>query len=155
MAIRCSVLAWRFPWTEEPNGLHSMGSQRVEHDLGAKQQQQGCVRGSCRGRGLGVLPTPLCWLQGSCTQYPRFAPDPRDFLQALEAVEGFSFLFFLISLYLSSRIFPNSACPQFFLVSYSFLVFCCWRRGLTRCIHCSRGSQVPACLNESPADALG
>ena len=27
-----SVLAWRIPWTEEPGGLQSMGSQRVVHD---------------------------------------------------------------------------------------------------------------------------
>ena len=27
-----SILAWRIPWTEEPGGLQSMGSQRVEHD---------------------------------------------------------------------------------------------------------------------------
>ena len=26
------------PWTKEPNGLQSMGSQRVRHDLGTKQQ---------------------------------------------------------------------------------------------------------------------
>ena len=24
------ILAWRIPWTEEPGGLQSMGSQRVE-----------------------------------------------------------------------------------------------------------------------------
>ena len=28
-----SILAWRIPWTEEPVGLQSMGSQRVRHDL--------------------------------------------------------------------------------------------------------------------------
>ena len=27
-----SVLAWRLPWTEEPGGLQSIGSQRVGHD---------------------------------------------------------------------------------------------------------------------------
>jgi len=27
-----SLLAWRIPWTEEPGGLQSMGSQRVGHD---------------------------------------------------------------------------------------------------------------------------
>ena len=27
-----SLLAWRIPWTEDPGGLHSMGSQRVGHD---------------------------------------------------------------------------------------------------------------------------
>ena len=30
MAIHASVLAWRIPWTEEPGGLQSMGSQGVE-----------------------------------------------------------------------------------------------------------------------------
>ena len=27
-----NILAWRIPWTEEPGGLQSMGSQRVEDD---------------------------------------------------------------------------------------------------------------------------
>ena len=27
-----SVLAWKIPWTEEPGGLQSTGSQRVGHD---------------------------------------------------------------------------------------------------------------------------
>ena len=32
MVTYSSVLAWRIPWTEEPGGLQSMGSQRVRHD---------------------------------------------------------------------------------------------------------------------------
>ena len=32
MATHSSVLAWRIPWTEEPGGLQSMGSQRVGHN---------------------------------------------------------------------------------------------------------------------------
>ena len=32
MATHSSILAWRIPWTEEPDGLLSMGSQRVERD---------------------------------------------------------------------------------------------------------------------------
>ena len=32
MATHSSVLAWRIPWTEEPGGLLSIGSQRVGHD---------------------------------------------------------------------------------------------------------------------------
>ena len=39
MATHSSILAWRIPQTEEPGRLQSMGSQRVEHDLGTKQQQ--------------------------------------------------------------------------------------------------------------------
>ena len=32
IATHSSILAWRIPWTEEPRGLQSMGSQRVGHD---------------------------------------------------------------------------------------------------------------------------
>ena len=32
MATHSSILAWRIPWTKEPGGLQSMGSQRVRHD---------------------------------------------------------------------------------------------------------------------------
>ena len=32
MATHSSTLAWKIPWTEEPGGLQSMGSQRVVHD---------------------------------------------------------------------------------------------------------------------------
>ena len=32
VATHSSILAWEIPWTEEPGGLQSMGSQRVEHD---------------------------------------------------------------------------------------------------------------------------
>ena len=28
LATHSSILAWRIPWTEEPGGLQSMGSQR-------------------------------------------------------------------------------------------------------------------------------
>ena len=32
MATHSSTLAWKIPWTEEPGGLQSMGSQRVGND---------------------------------------------------------------------------------------------------------------------------
>ena len=45
MAIDSSILAWKIPWTEEPGGLQSMGSQRVWHDwvteLNGNQNQAG------------------------------------------------------------------------------------------------------------------
>ena len=31
MSIHSSILAWEIPWTEEPDGLQSMGSQRVRY----------------------------------------------------------------------------------------------------------------------------
>ena len=40
VTVHSSTLAWRIPWTEEPGGLQSMGSQRVKHDLATKQKQQ-------------------------------------------------------------------------------------------------------------------
>ena len=54
---------------------------------------------------------------------------------------------FLVSLYLLSRICSNRACTELFLVPRCFFVFCYWRRGVSRCKHCSKGSQVPACLS--------
>ena len=33
MATHSSILAWKIPWTEEPDRLESMGSQRVGYDL--------------------------------------------------------------------------------------------------------------------------
>ena len=32
MATRCSVLAWRISWTEEPGRLQSAGLQKVTHN---------------------------------------------------------------------------------------------------------------------------
>ena len=40
MATHSSILAWEIPWTKEPAGLQSMGSQRVKRDLATKQEQQ-------------------------------------------------------------------------------------------------------------------
>ena len=31
MATHSSIRAWRIPWTEEPGGLQSVGSQKVKH----------------------------------------------------------------------------------------------------------------------------
>ena len=33
MAIHSSILAWRIPWTEGPDGLQSLGLQRVRHNF--------------------------------------------------------------------------------------------------------------------------
>ena len=32
MASYSNILAWRIPWTEEPDGLQPIGSHRVGHD---------------------------------------------------------------------------------------------------------------------------
>ena len=40
MATSSSTLAWKIAWTEEPDRLQPMGSQRAGHDLVTEQQQQ-------------------------------------------------------------------------------------------------------------------
>ena len=39
MAIHSSILAWRIPWTEEPGGPQSVGSQKVGRDVMGRLRQ--------------------------------------------------------------------------------------------------------------------
>ena len=54
MASHSSVPAWRVPWTEEPGGLQSLGSQRVRHGLTTKAlppgASQAAQESTCAGR---------------------------------------------------------------------------------------------------------
>ena len=45
-----------------------------------------------------------------------------------------------------SQFAPAARAHSYFQVPYSFLIFCCSRRSLSRCRNCSKGSQIPACL---------
>ena len=50
MATHSSILAWESPWTEEPDGLQSMGTQRVRHDLKMEHKhKQAHTIGFCEG----------------------------------------------------------------------------------------------------------
>ena len=40
MATHSSILAWKIPWTEDPGGLQSMGSQKVGHDWTHQQVEK-------------------------------------------------------------------------------------------------------------------
>ena len=40
MVTHSSIPAWEIPWTEQPGGPQSKGSQRVVHTLAIKQQKQ-------------------------------------------------------------------------------------------------------------------
>ena len=42
MAVPSSILAWGIPWTKEPGGPQSMGSERVRHNRVIKQQRIIC-----------------------------------------------------------------------------------------------------------------
>ena len=63
IATRSSILAWRIPWTEEPGGLQSMGSQRIEHDWATNTQRD--VRGFPGG---SVVKEPACQC-GRCRRH--------------------------------------------------------------------------------------
>ena len=51
MATPSNILVWEIPWTEEPGGPRSMGSQRVGNDLGTKQYRHHPC--NSQGRFLG------------------------------------------------------------------------------------------------------
>ena len=48
---------------------------------------------------------------------------------------------FFVFCILLSIICPNCACTQLFSVPYSFFAFCCLRRCLSRCKHCSAAAE--------------
>ena len=62
MAPYSSTLAWKIPWTEEPSGLQSMGSGRIESDTTERLHFDFSL--SCIGEGNG---NPL---QCSCLENP-------------------------------------------------------------------------------------
>ena len=43
MVTHSSILAWRIPWTEEPGGLWSIGSQRARHDWSNLAHTRTCL----------------------------------------------------------------------------------------------------------------
>ena len=45
MATHSNILAWKIPWTEEPGGLQSVGSQRV--DTTKQLSTHTCMQGRC------------------------------------------------------------------------------------------------------------
>ena len=60
MATHSSTLAWRIPWTEEPGGLQSMGSQRVRQAWATSLWLFSC----CSEQGLLSTAVPMLRLAG-------------------------------------------------------------------------------------------
>ena len=58
MVTHSSIFALEIPWTEEPGGLQSTGSQRVRHDLAAKPQQGSFQKPEVLGRKGGLKRWP-------------------------------------------------------------------------------------------------
>ena len=67
-ATQHSVLAWEIPWTEEPGGLQSRGSQGLRRDWGTKNNSSN----SCE-RAWPLLPLAL-----SCVQRERSEWSPKS-----------------------------------------------------------------------------
>ena len=59
MATHSSHLVWKILWTKEAGGLPFLGSQRVGHNLGTKQETIKCPSGLERCHHRTLLPTPL------------------------------------------------------------------------------------------------
>ena len=50
MATHSSILAWRIPWTDDPEGLQPMGSQKVGHDWVNGLKISSLCKGSIHGK---------------------------------------------------------------------------------------------------------
>ena len=92
--------------------------------------------GSGRRGGLGGLATPLV--------VPCAGVMHRTLLLLPYLGSGSWVLAFL---YLVLLNLPPLCMRAVIFSPLEFLCICCWRRWLSRCKHCSKGSQVPACLN--------
>ena len=64
MATHSNILAWGIPWTEKPDGLQSMGSQRGGHDLATEHTQTNTTRKVTGGQSVPAGGS----LGGSCPQ---------------------------------------------------------------------------------------
>ena len=65
MATHSSILAWRIPWTDEPDGLQSTGSQRVGHDWVTNTGADLCEQGSSIGQNMVMSKRPA-WYYPRC-----------------------------------------------------------------------------------------
>ena len=90
-------------------------------------------RGRAGGVAWVVCPPPWwCCVQGACAV--------PCFCSGLFRSGGWSLWSLCILL---SRICPNCACTQLFLIPYSFFVFCRSRRRLSRCENCGTAAEGP------------
>ena len=105
------------------------------------------MRGRAGGVAWVVCPPPWwCCVQGACASTLLLFLAPKKWQLG---VWSFCILLFIIC--------PNYTCAQLFeqlfLVPYGFFVLCRWRRCLSRCKHCSKGSRSqPVSL---PGDKIG
>ena len=100
MAPHSSTLAWKIPWTEEPDGLPSMGSHRVRqdwNDLAAAALAQASVHEiqHAAQRWLRIL-SPFSLVPESCQERKLVLQLPE--LGWNHLGEGDAFLYFVLEL---------------------------------------------------------
>ena len=61
MAAHSSIFAWKIPWTEEPGGLQSMGSQRVRHN--GSQKEPTCAAMKTQSSPPKIINSGSLWFQ--------------------------------------------------------------------------------------------
>ena len=89
MAIHSSAIAWKTPWTEEPNRLQSMGLQRVGQDWVTSLSLCFTI--------LYWFCHTLTWISHGCTWVPN--PEPLSHLPRFWFFECDLFFFFLFDSY--------------------------------------------------------
>ena len=71
MATHSSILAWEIPWTEEPSGLKSTGSQRVGHEWMTeyihRKPSVSTSKDSCCRKIHDQVTQPLCKHSVNCS----------------------------------------------------------------------------------------
>ena len=71
--IRSSILAWRIPWTEEPGGFQSRGSQRASHDWVTKHACMNLPLQESNHMLLHLLTFNTPWESSGCRAEMRFS----------------------------------------------------------------------------------
>ena len=82
MATHSRILDWKFPWTEEPSGLQSMGSQRAGHDWVHNTHTQ-CIHHVQEWASMTylILAAPSLFLGVSCSAPVEKCPSLRGLHQ--------------------------------------------------------------------------
>ena len=114
MAIHSTILAWKIPWTEEPGGLPTMGSQGIRHDWAQhnnKEEAKPSVQSDEISRSVMsdcLWPHESQHSRPPCpSPTPRVHPDSRPSSQWCHPA-------------ISSSVVPFFSCPQSFPASESF-----------------------------------
>ena len=135
------------PWEGAKQVTGSLERRGKEGQAGSLTcSENGCVQGPHQSRGLDSWPTPLVVSSaGGICNTLLLLPTPCCCPQLFRS-NSWSFGSFC---FLLSRICLSWACAQLFLVPYSFFVFCCSRRHLSRCM----ASQVVLMVKNLAANA--